>query len=182
MRLFLSTIVLILLTDLAIAACGSRGGPAFRGPNGKCVGWKALDKVCGTPPTTHCTYEGGGLGDTGQEKGSAFIAGMTGGPTRLMGSATLPSRSFNVRVAKHDGIACTSQTMVAEIASCLVASGAQNDCKAKVDQALAGQACLRIQAGTEATIEAGSHSFDWIRFRVGGHPQALWARRELLLQ
>lgn len=38
--------------------CGCRGGPGWRGPNGRCVGYRALDRVCGVPPTTRCTYEG----------------------------------------------------------------------------------------------------------------------------
>lgn len=42
--------------------CGCRGGPGYRAPNGKCVGHKALKRVCGDPPTLRCTYEGGGMG------------------------------------------------------------------------------------------------------------------------
>jgi len=37
--------------------CGCRGGPGYRGPNGKCVGWDQLTRVCGNPPTTRCTKE-----------------------------------------------------------------------------------------------------------------------------
>jgi hypothetical protein len=37
--------------------CGCRGGPGYRGPDGQCVGWKALNRICGTPPTTRCTAE-----------------------------------------------------------------------------------------------------------------------------
>lgn len=40
--------------------CGCRGGPGYRDADGRCVGHKALKKVCGSPPTTRCTYEGGG--------------------------------------------------------------------------------------------------------------------------
>ena len=75
MRLFISMVLFLLLTDLAMAACGSRGGPAFRGPDGKCVGWKALERVCGAPPTTNCNYEGGGLGDTGPREGWCLHCG-----------------------------------------------------------------------------------------------------------
>jgi hypothetical protein len=28
-----------MLTDAAFATCGTRGGPGYRGPDGKCVGW-----------------------------------------------------------------------------------------------------------------------------------------------
>jgi hypothetical protein len=41
----------------AQAACGDRGGPGYRGPNGKCVSWEALGRVCGSPPTTRCNDE-----------------------------------------------------------------------------------------------------------------------------
>nr|WP_294550725.1 hypothetical protein [uncultured Rhodopila sp.] len=37
--------------------CGCRGGPGYRGPDGQCVGYRALDGVCGTPPTERCTFE-----------------------------------------------------------------------------------------------------------------------------
>lgn len=37
--------------------CGSNGGTGYRGPNGRCVSWKNLRKVCGNPPTTNCSAE-----------------------------------------------------------------------------------------------------------------------------
>ncbi|MCS0501903.1 hypothetical protein [Ancylobacter mangrovi] len=37
--------------------CGCRGGPGYRGPDGRCVGFKNLTRVCGTPPTTRCRFE-----------------------------------------------------------------------------------------------------------------------------
>jgi hypothetical protein len=37
--------------------CGCKGGPGYRGPDGKCVGFKALDKICGNPPEKRCTFE-----------------------------------------------------------------------------------------------------------------------------
>lgn len=39
------------------AACGTRGGPGYRGPDGKCVGWANFRKVCGSSPSTNCTPE-----------------------------------------------------------------------------------------------------------------------------
>ena len=45
----------LVVPDLASCkrqGCGSRGGPGYRGPNGKCVGWAQLNKVCRNPPTT----------------------------------------------------------------------------------------------------------------------------------
>jgi hypothetical protein len=41
----------------ASATCGERGGPGYRGPNGQCVGWASIGKICGNPPTTNCTAE-----------------------------------------------------------------------------------------------------------------------------
>ena len=41
----------------ALAACGEKGGPGYRGPDGKCVGWANIGKVCGNPPTLRCTEE-----------------------------------------------------------------------------------------------------------------------------
>jgi hypothetical protein len=41
----------------ASATCGERGGPGYRGPNGQCVGWASIGKICGDPPTTRCLPE-----------------------------------------------------------------------------------------------------------------------------
>ena len=182
MRFLVLGLGIVMAGDVAVAACGSRGGPAFRGPDGKCIGWAALSRVCGTPPTTNCTYEGGGVGDTGQEKGQAFISGIVPGAALAAGTGTAiaAGSTFNVRPVKRDGIACTSQTTVARVASCVVGNGG-TDCKADVDATLAKGECAGLPAGTQATIEAGSHSFSWVRFRVQGRPQPMWAERSLVL-
>jgi len=57
MRAFLATVILIFSTALAAAACGERGGPGYRGPNGKCVSWEAIDRICGSPAEKKCTSE-----------------------------------------------------------------------------------------------------------------------------
>jgi hypothetical protein len=49
--------VLSVIVTSAHATCGTRGGPGYRGPDGKCVGWATLGRVCGNPPTTRCTAE-----------------------------------------------------------------------------------------------------------------------------
>jgi hypothetical protein len=63
MKMLLLTVAVVLALmagDMARGAgCGSRGGPGYRGPNGQCVGWANLNKVCGVPPTKNCTNEGG---------------------------------------------------------------------------------------------------------------------------
>jgi hypothetical protein len=38
---------LLLLPSAAFATCGTRGGPGYRGPDGHCVSWANIDKVCG---------------------------------------------------------------------------------------------------------------------------------------
>jgi hypothetical protein len=35
---------------------GCKGGPGYRAPDGHCVGFRELDKVCGNPPT-RCVFE-----------------------------------------------------------------------------------------------------------------------------
>ncbi len=37
--------------------CGCAGGPGYRGPDGKCVGFRELAHKCGNPPTERCTFE-----------------------------------------------------------------------------------------------------------------------------
>jgi len=52
------TLSLIAVSAWACQGCGCKGGPGFRGPNGRCVGWSDLDRVCGSPPETRCSHEG----------------------------------------------------------------------------------------------------------------------------
>jgi len=50
-------VALAAITCEAFAACGERGGPGYRGPDGKCVGWAELGRKCGAPPSLRCTPE-----------------------------------------------------------------------------------------------------------------------------
>jgi hypothetical protein len=56
-----AALLLISCTAAATACqctgCGCKGGPGFRGPNGRCVSYKQLDRVCGSPPTSKCVFE-----------------------------------------------------------------------------------------------------------------------------
>lgn len=54
--------VFFLIASTAYATCGARGGPGFRGPDGKCVSWATIGRVCGSPPTQRCTAEGTNAG------------------------------------------------------------------------------------------------------------------------
>jgi hypothetical protein len=44
-------------THAPCSGCGCAGGPGYRAPDGHCVGFRELASKCGTPPTTHCTFE-----------------------------------------------------------------------------------------------------------------------------
>ena len=58
---------LLLMASLAAGAacperpsctgCGCKGGPGYRGPDGRCVGFANLVKICGDPPSTRCVFE-----------------------------------------------------------------------------------------------------------------------------
>lgn len=57
----------------ATADCGDRGGPGYRGPSGKCVGWAEFGRVCGTPPEKRCVAENvqtGGRGSKTADEGA----------------------------------------------------------------------------------------------------------------
>lgn len=57
-KLGVVTIAVVSLSGgTAFAACGDKGGPGYRAANGKCVGWDALARSCGDPPTLRCTPE-----------------------------------------------------------------------------------------------------------------------------
>lgn len=47
----------LLCASTALAACGDNGGPGYRNQSGKCVGWEALARQCGNPPSAKCTPE-----------------------------------------------------------------------------------------------------------------------------
>jgi hypothetical protein len=67
-----AVLVLISLAEAAQRGCGSRGGPGYRGPDGKCVGWAEIARVCGTPPTSRCSQEKVSVGaDEEAERGAA---------------------------------------------------------------------------------------------------------------
>lgn len=146
--------------------CGCKGGPGYRGPNGQCVGWKRLNKVCGTPPTTRCTAEGPALlvdrklGIAGA--GDANVAGapVTSNQTRTMA----------------DGVGCIETESLQSWQSC---SG--EVCEADRRQLLDDGACFVIPSGAAVTIEASSRSFDWLRVRVPGIRSPVWTDRPLLL-
>ncbi len=52
--------------------CGCKGGPGYRGPDGKCVGFKNLVKVCGPSPHRLCVFEN--APGTGQNRECALAS------------------------------------------------------------------------------------------------------------
>lgn len=68
----------------AFATCGEKGGPGYRGPDGHCVGWASLHRVCGSPPSTSCTPEMVAEG-TGADAGTLAPAGAASGAVAAVG-------------------------------------------------------------------------------------------------
>ncbi|PPC85837.1 MAG: hypothetical protein CTY31_12340 [Hyphomicrobium sp.] len=179
-----SLFLIIFLNEAAIAAgCGSRGGPGFRGPKGNCVGWKQLSKVCGTPPTSNCTFEGAGEGDTDFEKGTDFVNAGAGGSalTAVGADAARTTKAFNQRVVKDDGIACASTSLLSTLNNCATETDDEN-CTAQIEVAVRNGQCTKIIKGAETTIEAGSGSFEWVRIKLLGVKGEYWINRDLVLE
>jgi len=87
--------VTLVWSGVADAACGERGGPGYRSPDGKCVGWANLRKVCGSPPSTNCTpemvAEGAGAA-AGMRAPVASTSGAAAAVGLLSATATAPAR------------------------------------------------------------------------------------------
>lgn len=61
LTVFLAAAAFAMLSDFpatACTGCGCRGGPGYRGPDGRCVGFASLKSICGDPPETRCKKEG----------------------------------------------------------------------------------------------------------------------------
>lgn len=58
------------------SGCGCRGGPGYRGPDGSCVGFASLRRICGDPPEMRCKKEGG----VGARPEPCSRCGCKGGP------------------------------------------------------------------------------------------------------
>jgi hypothetical protein len=55
--IFSALALLLGLATSADATCGTRGGPGYRAPNGRCVSWVQIGRTCGYPPTMRCKAE-----------------------------------------------------------------------------------------------------------------------------
>ena len=74
----------------ACRGCGCKGGPGYRGPDGRCVGFQALRKVCGDPPESRCRFEN--APGTGANRECALTKPPKGGEAAAAEDA-LPSLS-----------------------------------------------------------------------------------------
>lgn len=189
-RLTFSVIVLMSFVTAAAAeercsGCGCKGGPGYRSPSGHCVGWAQLSRVCGTPPSARCSAEGPAL----IALGAAAIAKATGVGGSPDTRATLaPARpdegavaiSSNQLRAKADGTACISAITVQAVEAC-PKRAPPVDCATERRTLIDTGACVGIAAGTVVTIQAGSRSFDWLRFKVPERGLELWGQRSLFL-
>ncbi|MGY3512176.1 hypothetical protein ACVIQY_005151 [Bradyrhizobium sp. USDA 3051] len=77
MRAGIRLVLLLSQTTTTFAACGDRGGPGYRGPSGRCVGWADIGRTCGIPPSTRCTAESvaTGFSDAADHEQKAWDAG-----------------------------------------------------------------------------------------------------------
>jgi hypothetical protein len=84
-----------------------------------------------------------------------------------------------VQKARLSGIGCTDQETMRKVSSCVQAHN--RDCEQEKATLITAATCALIPAGIDVIIEAGSHSFDWLRIRVPGQLAPLWADRRLVL-
>jgi hypothetical protein len=68
--------LLCISAAFACSGCGCRGGPGYRGPDGHCVGFANLKRVCGDPPETGCVKEG----FAAIEEPACHVCSCKGGP------------------------------------------------------------------------------------------------------
>lgn len=76
MRTSLIFALAVMCCQPALAACGDRGGPGYRSSSGQCVGWDALARQCGNPPTTKCTAENVSAGSADAAESGAKIRSL----------------------------------------------------------------------------------------------------------
>lgn len=155
---------------LACEGCGCRGGPGYRGPDGRCVGWARLNKICGNPPT-RCAYEAL----------SALPALKSAAPDQPppQEPQQTPPVTTNIQPALSDGLGCIDAATIQTVSSCEAGQGAKN-CEQQRTALIGSKTCFAIHAGTTGAIEASSE-FELIRVRVPETIQPLWTPRSLFL-
>jgi hypothetical protein len=181
--LIVAAIVYALGSQAAVgcSGCGCRGGPGYRGPNGHCVGWAKLNKICGNPPSTRCAFEGeGGDGEPNAPAPDQEPGLNEHGMVPDQKQPAPPPIISNIQKAKADGLGCVDQATIRSVSSCSEARPSK-DCAHERSGLISAKTCFEIPSGSTAAIEAGSYSFDWLRVRVPGSAQSLWTSRTLFL-
>ena len=153
-------------TALACTGCGCRGGPGYRGPNGQCVGWARLNKICGNPPTTRCTAEGPAHPPTAKPAV----------PDQKLPAPVTPSKLS----ARTDGIGCVDPASLQRITYCDNTRTAE-ECDGERALSIILGECSEVPLGTTADIEPNS-PHEWVHVRVPGTIRPLWTPRSLFLK
>ena len=118
--------------------------------------------------------------------GAALPALKNTNPPGVQEGALVPSQkppapvTSNMQRAKNDGLGCVDEATIQTVSNCETARPPK-DCAQQRAEFIKSQACFTILGGTTGAIEAGSHSFDWLRVRVPGTIQPLWTPRSLFL-
>lgn len=83
---------LTLFSAPAFGACGDNGGPGYRNQAGKCVGWEALARQCGNPPSTKCTPENAAEGSQDAAVKGATIRSLMDRSHERSQSSAIPAK------------------------------------------------------------------------------------------
>ena len=66
----------LMVSTFAEAACGDRGGPGYRGPDGKCLSWQDLGRKLDHPPPRTALPRTSPARPTVVRRGGVEIEGM----------------------------------------------------------------------------------------------------------
>jgi hypothetical protein len=186
--LFLSAVLVLLQTPAALAqdfckGCGCKGGPGYRGPDGGCVGWAQLNKVCGTPPTTKCMPEGPALIALGIAAAKNALTPATNAQhaAALADEEAVPGVAITSSElkAKADGVVCVAVETLRAMQTCPKQSPPV-DCGQQEKTLVDAGACVRVARDAVVSVQAGSRSFDWLRIKLKDRG-VFWAERGLFL-
>jgi endonuclease YncB( thermonuclease family) len=147
LRMIATVASLLFCMPQASATCGERGGPGYRGPDGHCVGWAALRRVCGVPPTKNCTpeqvAEGAGAGEATPATAAVGLltllpppkdAGPIIGQASVVDGDTIEIHGQRIRFAGIDAPESTQLCRDADSALYRCGQNAANDLAAFIDR------------------------------------------------
>lgn len=193
-----ATVVLLLIATPAIATCGDHGGPGYRGPDGHCVSWAALRRVCSVPPTKNCTPEqvadGASAGEAAQGAAAAAIgllssvpalAGPIIGQASIVDGDTVEIHGQRIRLAGIDAPESDQLCRNADSALYRCGQKAANDLAAfidgrpveciEVDRDRYGRAvavCTTAGVDLADWLVRGGLALDWPRYSHGDYAAA----------